>query len=158
MQGVVTGEDSGVANVRSADAYNSQNFDQVLVEVTQPVKLRLVSGPTEIAVAQILPLSIAALDNRDLFYSNCSVLPLQWEITDASVISETTLIDVNRPLEEGACARKYFRALKEGTTEVKVTYRDYSISILVVVYKPLEVRELTGDLPLTFRFLSMLRQ
>lgn len=138
--GVLTTHNSGESSVKATCEKNELNSDSIVVKVTQPNRIKIVSPQVEAQVGHPLFLPVAIRDADNRLFDNCSSIPLVWELSNPSIFSF-----ISSSIEEttaGRCTVASFLALKEGSSVVTAKLNDHAkAEVRIVSYNPLRVVE-----------------
>ncbi|XP_070200007.1 nuclear pore membrane glycoprotein 210-like [Littorina saxatilis] len=142
FQGQISTTGPGKTNVTASDAKNAAHTGSLNVHVLPPSGMNFPPTKVEAAVGSVLdvPLIVSAkVGGRQIDFTDCSQLPLNVTFGDATVFER---VQGEKRLPERGCTFLHFRAIRQGHTEVTVTYQAAKVflqaSITIAAYNPLK--------------------
>ncbi|XP_076471495.1 nuclear pore membrane glycoprotein 210-like [Babylonia areolata] len=142
FQGQITTVGPGRTNITAADAKNAAHTGTLSVHVLPPSAMMFPPSKVEAAVGTTLamPLVVSAkVGGRQIDFTDCSQLPLNVTFTDTTVFERIT---GEKQVPDRGCRVLYLRAIRQGHTEVTVTYQSLKVflqaAVTVAAYNPLK--------------------
>uniref|UniRef100_A0A1J3FQQ1 BIG2 domain-containing protein n=1 Tax=Noccaea caerulescens TaxID=107243 RepID=A0A1J3FQQ1_NOCCA len=162
--GIIQAKRPGIATVKVVSAFDSQNFDEVVVEVSIPSSMVMLQNfPVETVVGSHLQAAVTMKASNGASFSRCDAFNslIKWKTgSDSFVIANATseMMVLEEPSGIGsssACSRAYIYTSSPGRTVLQATlakefhYFDKSLSesidlkasLSIGAYLPLSVRQ-----------------
>ncbi|KAL8601946.1 hypothetical protein ACOMHN_008438 [Nucella lapillus] len=145
FQGQITTTGPGRTNISAADAKNAAHTGTLTVHVLPPSGMTFPPSKVEAAVGSVLALPLvvsAKVAGRHVDFTDCSQLPLNLSFSDTTVFERVSGQGEKQTLDRG-CTVLYLRAIRQGYTEVSVTYQSTKVllhaAVTVAAYNPLKL-------------------
>ncbi|KAL1216051.1 Nuclear pore complex protein [Cardamine amara subsp. amara] len=162
--GIIQAKRPGIATVKVVSTFDSQNFDEVVVEVSIPSAMVMLQNfPVETVVGSHLQAAVTMKALNGASFSRCDAFNslIKWKTGSESFVivnatSETMMLDELRSMDSGhACSQAYIYTSSPGRTVLHATlakefhYFDKSLSesidlkatLSIGSYRPLSVRQ-----------------